>query len=193
MSSDKPAPAGAPCTGEGPDRPVETDPRSESELLFRQHNEALLSYAYARVRSWADAKDVVQEAYVKVFGLGKNKPISHLRAYLYKAVRNSATDWVRRRHVRESFADLEYFRVEREAYSAEQLWLLREEIQRAFDALPPKCRLAMMLVNVRGLSCEEAAECMHIKTASVRRLLERGVEHLLSTLPAESEQGGSKR
>lgn len=164
--------------------------RTESERLFREHNDALLSYAYARVRSWADAKDVVQDAYVRVFNLGKDKPISHLRAYLYRAVRNSATDWVRRRHVRETFASLEYFRIDRESESAEHVWLLREEIQRALDALPPKCRLAMILVNVRGLSYEEAAACMRIKTHSVRRLLERSVEHLLETLRLDQEQQG---
>ena len=161
------------------------DRRAESERLFREHNDALLSYAYARVLSWADAKDVVQEAYVRVFGLGDDRPISHLRAYLYRAVRNCATDWVRRRNVRKSFADLECFRIDKETDSAEHIWLLRDEIRRALDVLPPKCRLAMILVNVRGLSYEEAAEHMGIKTHSVRRLLERAVEHVLETLQAE--------
>ena len=173
------------------DRSAAPDPRAESDRLFREHNDALLSYAYARVRSWADAKDVVQEAYVKVFDLGKNRPISHLRAYLYKTVRNCATDWVRERNVRENFADLEYFRMDKESVSAEHTWLLRDEIKRALDLLPPQCRLAMILVNVRGLSYEEAAECMRIKPASVRRLLERAVEYLVDTMQLEHGQARS--
>jgi DNA-directed RNA polymerase specialized sigma24 family protein len=53
----------------------------------------------------------------------------------------------------------------------------------------------MILVNFRGLSYDEAAECMRIKTHSVRRLLERSVEYLLERLKAEQEsrQQGSQR
>lgn len=193
MSSDHPAAKDSNRPAAGADEAASPDPRAESERLFREHNDALLSYAYTRVLSWADAKDVVQEAYVRVFDLGKDRPISHLRAYLYKAVRNCATDWVRRRNVRESFADLEYFRLDKETSSTEQVWLLRDEIQRALDVLPPKCRLAMILVNVRGLSYEEAAAQMGIKTHSVRRLLERSVEHVLETVQAEQQRTRSKR
>ncbi|HEX7115034.1 MAG TPA: sigma-70 family RNA polymerase sigma factor [Steroidobacter sp.] len=192
MTSDPPAAKDLGHPPEAAGRPEAADRRAESERLFREHNDALLSYAYTRVLSWADAKDVVQEAYVRVFGLGKDRPISHLRAYLYAAVRNCATDWVRRRNVRESFADLEYFRLDKVTGSAEQIWLLRDEIQRALNVLPPKCRLAMILVNVRGLTYEEAAEQMGIKTHSVRRLLERSVEYVLESLrkdePTRSER-----
>lgn len=192
MKSDEPVPeeqAGA-AGDAGPS--AAAAPRTESERLFREHNDALLSYAYARVQSWSDAKDVVQEAYAKVFDLGKDRSINHLRAYLYKTVRNCATDWVRQRNVRKNFAELEYFRVDKETDSAEHIWLLRDEIQLALDALPPKCRLAMILVNVRGLSYEEAAQCMRIKTHSVRRLVERSAEHLLDIVQSHRTQGVSK-
>ena len=189
MSSKRPIPEDEGSGALEASRPAAPLSSAESERLFREHNDALLSYAYARVRSWADAKDVVQEAYVKVFELGKERPISHLRAYLYKAVRNCAVDWVRQRNVRENFANLEHFRIDKEASSVEQVWLLRDEIKRALDALPPKCRLAMTLVNVRGLSYEEAAQCMRIKTHSVRRLIERSAEHLADMLESEHPQG----
>lgn len=191
MSSEDPIPEDEDRGALEADRAAAPLSSSESERLFREHNDALLSYAYARVRSWADAKDVVQEAYVKVFDLGKDRPISHLRAYLYKAVRNCAMDWMRQRNVREHFADLEHFRIDKEASSVEQIWLLRDEIQRALDTLPPKCRLAMMLVNVRGLSYEEAAQCMRIKTHSVRRLIERSAERLIDLMDSEHPQGRS--
>lgn len=191
MSPDNPVPTQPdPAVTEGPESAT-PDARRESERLFREHNDALLTYAYSRVRSWADAKDVVQEAYIRVFDLGRERPINHLRAYLYQAVRNAATDWVRRRSVRESFSDLEHFRLDKETASAEYVWLLRDEIKSALESLPPKCRLAMILVNVRGLSHEEAAECMQIKTHSLRRLIERGVEHLLKTMKSEWGPKGS--
>jgi RNA polymerase sigma factor (sigma-70 family) len=189
MSSDDSVQSDGDTPAANLERPAGADPRTESDRLFREHNHALLSYAYAQVRSWADAKDVVQEAYVKVFDLGNDRPISHLRAYLYKAVRSCATDWIRRRNVRENFTDLEYFRVDKESVSVEEIWICRDQIQQALDSLPPKCRLAMILVNVQGLSCEEAAKHMRIKTQSVRRLLERAVDYVVEIMQAKS--GGS--
>jgi len=143
--------------------------RSEYERIFHEHNQALLNFAYARVRSWVDAKDVVQEAYVKVFDLGRERPVGHLRAYLYKTVRNCAADWIRQRSIHERFASQEYFRLDKESASAEHIWLLRDEIRQALDALPPRCRLAMILVNLRGLNYQEAAKCMQIKPHSEAR------------------------
>ena len=95
--------------------------------------------------------------------------------------------------MRQSFADQEYFRLEKETASAEHIWLLRDEIKRALEALPPKCRLAMILVNVRGLSYEEAAQCMQIKTHSLRRLLERALDHLLERVESESARSRGGR
>ncbi|MBL8270063.1 RNA polymerase sigma factor [Steroidobacter sp.] len=169
------------------------EPPADPERLFREHNDALLSYAYARVRSWADAKDVVQEAYVRVFDLGRERPINHLRAYLYKTVHSCATDWMRRRSVREGFARLECFHVDSEVSSVEQTWLMRDEIKRAMEALPPKCRQALFLVNIRGLSYEEAAESMQIKALSVRRLVQRAIEHLYGALQTAPQQPRSEQ
>ena len=42
----------------------------ELEEFLRENNNALISYVYSWVRSRADAVDIVQEAYCRIFRLG---------------------------------------------------------------------------------------------------------------------------
>jgi RNA polymerase sigma factor (sigma-70 family) len=162
---------------------------TELEELLRKHNEQLVNYVYGRVRDRAEARDIVQEAYCKIFRLGDSRAISHLRAYLYETAGNIATDWLRKKIVREAFAREEPIRANREAASPEHIWLVREELERLLrriEGLPQKCRLALVLVRYHGLSYEEVGAHLGIKTHSARRLVERAMEYLLETSTQES-------
>jgi len=173
------------------ERPVEPQPTTgaaypdtDLEQFLRENNNALVSYVYSWVRSRADALDIVQEAYSRIFRLGDLQAVSHLRGYLFKTARNIATDWVRQRVVRETFVQEEPLRGNREAASPEDIWLAREELealQQDVEALPPKCKLALVMVRLDGASYEEVGECLGIKTHSARRLVERATEYLLES------------
>ena len=52
--------------------------------LFKQHNDTLIKFLRARLRSDADAHEVAQEAYVKLLDLDKPDAISYLKAYLFR-------------------------------------------------------------------------------------------------------------
>lgn len=52
--------------------------------------------------------------------------------------------------------------------------LLREDIERALDALPDPYRLAVVLVDVEGFTYAEAAESLSIPVGTVRSRLSRG-------------------
>jgi RNA polymerase sigma factor (sigma-70 family) len=170
--------------------------RKELEQFLRENNNALISYVYSWVRSRADAVDIVQEAYCRIFRLGDLRAVRHLRGYLFKAAKNIATDWVRQRVVREAFAQDEPLRGNLEAASPEHIWLAREELealQREVEALPPKCRLALMLVKLDGVSYEEVGIRLGIKTHSARRLVERAMEYLLESESQETLTPRGKR
>jgi len=156
------------------------------EKLLSQHNDELVNYIYSWVRSRADARDIVQEAYCRIFRLGEPHVISHLRAYLYKTAKNIATDWIRQRVVREAYVEEEPLRAPQETPSPEHIWLAREELealQRGIEALPPKTKMALLMVRQEGLSYEEVAIKLGIKTHSARRLVERSMEYLLEAVP----------
>ena len=158
---------------------------SELEQLLKQHNDALVNYVYSWVRSRADAKDIVQEAYCRIFRLDEPHVISHLRAYLYKTAKNIATDWIRQRIVREAYVDEAPLRAPQETPSPEQIWVAREDLEallRGIEALPPKTKMALLMVRQDGLSYEEVGQRLGIKTHSARRLVERAMEYLLEAM-----------
>jgi hypothetical protein len=52
--------------------------------IFREHNQSLLQFLAGRLASEQDAKEVAQEAYVRVLQLDKPEGVSFLRAFLFK-------------------------------------------------------------------------------------------------------------
>ncbi len=163
--------------------------QAELEELLRKHNDELVNYVYVRVGNRAEARDIVQEAYCKIFRLGDSRAISHLRAYLYETAGNLANDWLRKRVVRDRYAREESLRANREDASPERIWLAIEELQgllKAVERLPPQCRRAFVLVRYHGLSFEEVGIRLGIKTHSARKHVGRAIEYLLETVSQES-------
>jgi RNA polymerase sigma factor (sigma-70 family) len=157
-------------------------PQKDLGRFLRENNNALVSYVYSWVRSRPDALDIVQEAYCRIFRMGDLQQVNHLRGYLFRTAKNIATDWVRQRIVREAYIQDEPLRGNREAASPEEIWLAREELEaleQNVEDLPPKCRLALIMVRLEGASYDEVAEKLGIKTHSARRLVERAMEYLL--------------
>src|SRR5947209_4337020 len=66
--------------------------------LFREHNQTLVRYLRARLGSEQEAKEVAQEAYVKLLQLERVGAISFMRAYLFRIAANLAIDRIRQRN-----------------------------------------------------------------------------------------------
>src|SRR5262245_62131178 len=67
------------------------------ERLFREHNEALIRFLQARLRSRHAAREVAQEAYVRLLSLDRPPGASsYLQSLLFRTAANLATDRIRR-------------------------------------------------------------------------------------------------
>jgi RNA polymerase sigma-70 factor (ECF subfamily) len=69
--------------------------------LFDEHNRTLIGFLRARLRSEAEARDVAQEAYVRLLELESLNAVGFLRSYLFRVAANLAVDRLRHRTVRE--------------------------------------------------------------------------------------------
>ena len=66
----------------------------------------------------------------------------------------------------------------------EDRWPAAEELdalQQRVAALPPKCKLALIMVRLDGASYEQVGECLGVEPHNARRLVERAMEYLLET------------
>ena len=145
--------------------------------LFREHNRALVGYLTARLRSEQEAKEVAQEAYVRLLQLQEPGTPSLLRAYLFKIATNLAIDRLRHRRVQhlaeeqpELFKDLTTTGSESDD-PARQL-LAREQADQLLgflQELPIKCQQVFSLHRLEGIPQHEVAARLGFSARMVRR------------------------
>ena len=141
-------------------------------------------------RTWAE--DVTQEAFISAYrAMGKFRG-GVLRAWLLRIASNASRDMIRAsRRRREESLDQSMldtgFQVASSEPSPEQRALRGElgaEIQRAILALQEDQRAVLVLVDVRGLSYEEASEVTGVSLGTVKSRLNRARarvrDHLLT-------------
>lgn len=179
--------------------PQAEDPRQRAELvtgLFREHNEALIRFLALRLRSHQEAKEVAQEAYVRLLKLDRPGAVSFLRAFLFKTAANLAVDRIRReqasRRLRQDTGFLEELSgqptPEQSASDAQDLRLA----ERLIDELPPKCRRAFLLHKVYGLDFPDIARQMGLGERMVRTYVVRAVLYCRAGLDAARTGSGGK-
>lgn len=170
----------------GPDgRPDEADSSQthsdELARLFREHNEALVNFLALRLRSVQEAKEVAQEAYVRLLQLQRQDTASFLRAYLFRIASNLAIDRARRRNTETRFNRAELFEEltssadepERRTMGVEELSLVWGYL----GELPESVRRAFLLFRLEELSQEEIAARLGVTDRMVRKYITRALMH----------------
>jgi RNA polymerase sigma factor (sigma-70 family) len=151
--------------------------------IFREHNQSLLRFLLGRLASEQDAREVAQEAYVRMLQLDRPEGISFLKAFLFKTAANLAIDRVRRRRTCES-SERHFFDLELEP-SAESRISAAEDANLTLAALrelPARHRAAFLLSRLEGLSTAEIAVRLGVTDRAVRKYLVHALLHLRARL-----------
>jgi RNA polymerase sigma-70 factor (ECF subfamily) len=147
--------------------------------LFAAHNDALLRFLMCRLRSAHEAREVAQEAYVRLLQLDAPDGVGYLRAYLFKTAANLATDRLRSSARRTRVDQLEFFdRAEAFEPSPETSVSAQQElatILTVLDELPPRCRYAFVMHRFYGHSIAEVASSMALSVRTVQLYVERAL------------------
>jgi len=161
--------------------------------LVERHQRRAFVIAVALVKDEEDAREVVQEAFLRVHrGLAQFQGGSSFFTWLYRIVTNLAIDVVRRPARRElgleetleNAADDELLlAAERDdPFAALERSELRRRIARALDELPPYHRGVIVMREIQGMSYEEMAQAMGVSKGTImsrlfhaRRKLERAL------------------
>lgn len=146
----------------------------------------LLRFLARRVRNRADARDVAQEAYVRLLRLERQELIRDPQPYVYRLAANLVhefelkrrtddarlTRWTEERALDESEA------TENEADAIG----LGKRIDAVLAELTPKCRAVVVLHRRDGMTYEEIAERLNISPSMVKKYLAFGLRHCRSRL-----------
>jgi RNA polymerase sigma-70 factor (ECF subfamily) len=155
------------------------------ERLFRDHNEALVRFLLARLRSRQAALEVAQEAYVRMLSLDEPGAVSYLRSFLFKTAANLAVDRLRRDDVHARATEAPLFHEFADTRTPERVVAGAQEIEnltRLVKMLPPKTRRAFILNRFYGLDLSVVADEMGLSERMVRTYVVRALLYCRSNL-----------
>src|SRR5260221_5706154 len=157
--------------------------RAAFRRLVERHQRRAFSIALGMVRDEHDARDLVQEAFLRVYrGLDKFQGGSSFFTWFYRIVTNLAIDFMRKPGRKETehddarakldAADEADFPFVSRIDGAEPLDVvhrqeLGERLRVALDALPPYHRGVVLMREVEGMSYEEMAEAMKVSKGTI--------------------------
>jgi RNA polymerase sigma-70 factor (ECF subfamily) len=180
---------------------VEGDPQAFDELI-RRHRRRMWAVALRTLGEPEEAADAVQDACLSAFrSAASYRGEAKVTTWLHRVVVNACLDRARRRAVRPTVplpdqppADTRDLLGERETGL---------DVQQALAGLPEDQRLAIVLVDLSGLSVEEAAAVLQVPGGTVKSRCFRGRARLAVSLahlrnpdgpapvtPEDSQPGG---
>jgi RNA polymerase sigma-70 factor (ECF subfamily) len=161
---------------------------SALEAVFGDAHSALVSYARRMLTDSAQARDVVQVAFIRLWEHRHElDPDRSIRAWLFRTVRNEALTRLRdaRNQARslETWHDAPCWRPQTPDAVLEEDELGRA-MQQWMDELPERQREAIRLSRFEGLSHEEIADVMDIAPRTVNNHIVRGLQTLRARFDA---------
>jgi RNA polymerase sigma-70 factor (ECF subfamily) len=165
----------------------------DDRAFFRAEVERLTNRLYGTAlrltRNPADAEDLVSETIMRAWAnFGQLADRQAFPKWLFRILTNAfVSDRRRTRHERANVSlsdDGEGFSLFERLHQPFLLWwgnperelvnrLLREDIERAFDALPEEFRIVVILIEINGQSYAEAADILGVPIGTVRSRLSR--------------------
>lgn len=147
--------------------------------LFREHNATLVRFLTTRLHSIAEAREVAQEAYVRVLQLDKPGASNLLRAYLFRVAVNLAIDRLRHRNVEDRVqSDPELVDAAEDLCDPERHVAAREEldlVSRCMQELPEKCGKAFLMYRLEGETQEQIAKHLGVSDRMVNMYIRQAM------------------
>ena len=158
------------------DQALRGDPDSFEQLLL-PYRQGILNMAYQITGNLEDAKEICQEALIKVYKyLHRFQSGRSFKNWLFKILTNTAFDFIRKKKRHEHVLTEQKKLGVSNGYSPEKHFLnqeIREKIETCLKYLTPKEKMIFLLRDQEGFSIKETALVMGGTSMSVRTHLSR--------------------
>lgn len=139
---------------------------NELESIIVREQDMLFRFAFMRVGRRADAEDIVQDIFLKLFRSSESlSSVRNVKHYLIRSISNACKDFHRRK---QDILPLE--KAEREMVSDDDLKMYEEylRITALARTLPPKQREVLYMKCIDGLKFREISDILDIPKATVK-------------------------
>lgn len=162
--------------------------------LFDTHHQRLYRLARRLSRSTEDARDLVQETYLRAARSPESIPAgaAHEEAWLVRVLINICRDRWRKTAVR-TRAHAYEVPPEISSDNPESAVMARTMVWRALDRLPPRRRAVIVMYELEGTGIPAIAKLLGVTPVTVRWHLSRGRKELARVLNASREPASPKR
>jgi len=149
-------------------------------LLFDAHHQRLYRLARRLSRSAEDARDLVQETFLRAAQSVRSIPggAPHEEAWLVRVLINICRDGWRRTAVRRRLEPLRLADTVVQSGHLEETFIAQTTIWRALERLPPRRRAAVVLYELEGKTIPAIATLLGVTAVTVRWHLSRGRKDL---------------
>lgn len=166
--------------------------------IVAQHSDRVYRLAYRLTGNTADAEDLTQDVFVRVFRSLSTYSPGTFEGWLHRITTNLFLDGARRKQ-RIRFDALSDERAARlstpkgvphEEFADQRF---EDDVEAALAQLPPDFRAAVVLCDIEGLSYDEIAEILDAKLGTVRSRIHRGRAMLRDALAHRAPSTGRVR
>ncbi|KRF28839.1 RNA polymerase sigma factor SigM [Phycicoccus sp. Soil802] len=163
---------------------VEGDPDAFGEL-FRRHRDRMWAVALRTTRNRELASDCVQDAFISAFRrAGSYRGDAAVTTWLHRIVVNACLDRLRRDKPTSELPEHELA----DRHDAESSVDTRLDVREALERLPEGQRMALILVDMHGMSVAEAAAVLEVAEGTVKSRCSRGRDAMAELLREPSGQ-----
>jgi RNA polymerase sigma-70 factor (ECF subfamily) len=160
------------------------DPDAFGEL-FRRHRDRMWAVALRTTRNRELASDCVQDAFISAFRRAESyRGDAAVTTWLHRIVVNACLDRLRRDKPTSELPEYELS----DKRDAEGSVDTRLDVREALDRLPEGQRMALILVDMHGLSVAEAAAVLEVAEGTVKSRCSRGRDAMAELLREPSGQ-----
>jgi RNA polymerase sigma-70 factor, ECF subfamily len=164
-------------------QPAAAAVRAFPELL-RAHQAMVFSIAYHFIRDPGSAEEIAQDVFLQLFrNLEKLESEAHVVHWLRKATSNRCIDFVRKRKMQVSMADVP----EPSAPAQSGDLLLSQKLRKLIASLPEKSRMMMVLRYQEDLMPEEIAGILDMPVSTVKSQLQRALALMRAKIARQGE------
>ena len=162
---------------------IASDNYSSFKTLFENYYGRLCAYVFTITNDYAASEDIVQELFIR-FWNGRQKIViaDSVLAYLFRASRNAALNYIRGKANRERLQQNITFKetiIDRDFLEEEEFICFLDE---CIEALPERSRQVFKLSRVDGLKQKEIAEKLNISIKTIKNQIWKSLQYLKSCL-----------